>query len=101
MNTSSNAVRGAETATEQLQLELERLRSELDSCTTRVQMTGKLLEHAADAVFVADLDGRIIDVNPSACSLLGDERQDMLTMRPWDCATNASWVGSLALTGTM
>jgi PAS domain-containing protein len=68
MNTSSNAVRGAETATEQLQLELERLRSELDRCTTRLQLTEKLLEHVADAVFVADLDGRMIDVNPAACS---------------------------------
>jgi PAS domain S-box-containing protein len=101
MNTSSNAVRGAETATEQLQLELERLRSELDRCTTRLQLTEKLLEHVADAVFVADLDGRIIDVNPAACSLLGYERQELLKMRPWDFATSASWQGILALIGTM
>src|SRR5271157_1993123 len=101
MNTSSNAVRGAETATERLQLELERLRSELDRCTTRLQLTEKLLEHVADAVFVADLDGRIIDVNPAACSLLGYERQELLKMRPWDFATNASWEGILALIGTM
>src|ERR1700737_383458 len=101
MNTSSNSVRGAETATEQLQLELERLRSELDRCTTRLQLTEKLLEHVADAVFVADLDGRIIDVNPAACSLLGYERQELLKMRPWDFATNASWEGILGLIGTM
>src|SRR5271165_3423883 len=101
MNTSSNAVGGAETATERLQLELERLRSELDRCTTRLQLTEKLLEHVADAVFVADLDGRIIDVNPAACSLLGYERQELLKMRPWDFATNASWEGILALIGTM
>ena len=101
MNTSSNAVRGAETATERLQLELERLRSELDRCTTRLQLTEKLLEHVADAVFVADLDGRIIDVNPAACSLLGYERQELLKMRPWDFATNASWEGILALISTM
>ena len=101
MNTSSNAVRGAETATEQLQLELERLRSELDRCATRLQLTEKLLEHVADAVFVADLDGRIIDVNPAACSLLGYERQELLKMRPWDFATSASWEGILALIGTM
>ena len=81
MNTSSNAVRGAEIATEQLQLELERLRSELDRCTTRLQLTEKLLEHVADAVFVADVEGRIIDVNPAACSLLGYERQELLKMR--------------------
>src|SRR5258708_14223256 len=101
MNTSSNAVRGAETATEQLQLELERLRSELDRCTTRLQLSEKLLEHVADAVFVADLDGRIIDVNPAACSLLGYERQELLKMRPWGFATSASWEGILALIGTM
>ena len=64
MSTSSNSVEGAETATERLQLELERLRSELDRCITRLQLTEKLLEHVADAVFVADLEGRIIDVNP-------------------------------------
>src|SRR5580704_15186652 len=101
MNTSSNAVRGAEAATERLQLELERLRSELDRCTTRLQLTERLLEHVADAVFVADLNGRIIDVNPAACSLLGYERQELLKMRPWDFATNASWEGILALIGTM
>src|ERR1700737_1880132 len=101
MNSSSKPVRGAETATERLQLELERIRSELDRCTTRLQLTEKLLEHVADAVFVADLDGRIIDVNPAACSLLGYERQELLKMRPWDFATNASWEGILALIGTM
>jgi PAS domain S-box-containing protein len=101
MNTSSNAVGAAETATERLQLELERLQSELDRCTTRLQLTEKLLEHVTDAVFVADLDGRMIDVNPAACSLLGYERQELLKMRPWDFATSASWEGILELIGTM
>jgi len=101
MNISSNAVGGAESATERLQLELEQLRSELDRCTTRLQLTEKLLELVADAVFVADLDGRIIDVNPAACSLLGYKREELLKMRPWDFATNASWEGILGLIGTM
>src|ERR1700732_3044853 len=101
MNTSSDAVGGAETATERLRLELERLRIELDRCATRLQLTEKLLEHAADAVFVADLDGRIIDVNPAACSLLGFERQELLKMPRWDFATNASWEGILELIATM
>jgi PAS domain S-box-containing protein len=101
MNTSSNAVGAAETATERLQLELERLQSELDRCTTRLQLTEKLLEHVTDAVFVADLDGRMIDVNPAACSLLGYERQELLKMRPWDFATSASWEGILELVRTM
>src|SRR3984893_9993399 len=101
MNTSSDAVRGAETATERLQLELEQLRSELDRRTTRLQLTEKLLEHVADAVFVAELGGRMIDVNPAACSLLGYEREELLKMRPWDFATSASWEGILGLVGTM
>jgi PAS domain-containing protein len=75
MNTSSDAIRAAESTTERLELELEPLRSNLDPCTTRLQLTEKLVEHAA--VFVADLDGRMIEVNPAACSLLG-ERQELL-----------------------
>ena len=82
MNNSSNAVKAAETATERLQLELERVQRELDSCRTRLHLTEKLLAHVQDAVFVADLDGRIIDVNPAACSLLGYERQELLKIRP-------------------
>src|SRR5260221_2686241 len=101
MNTGSGAIKGAETATERLQLELDRLRSELDRCTTRLHLTEKLLEQVTDAVFVADLDGRIIDVNPAACSLLGYERQELLKMRRWDFATGASWEGVLELIGTM
>ena len=101
MNSSLDAVGGAETATERLQLELEQLRSELDSCSTRLHLTEKLLAHVQDAVFVAELDGRIIDVNPAACSLLGYERQELLKIRPWDFATSASWEGILALIGTM
>jgi PAS domain S-box-containing protein len=101
MNTSSSAVGAAETATGRVQLELERLRSELDRCTTRLQLTEKLLGHVTDAVFVTDLNGRMIDVNPAACSLLGYERQELLKMRPWDFATSASWEEILELIGTM
>src|SRR5208282_540156 len=101
MNSRSDAVGGAETATERLQLELEQLRSELDSCSTRLRLTEKLLAHVQDAVFVAELDGRIIDVNPAACALLGYEKQELLKMRPWDFATSASWEGILELLGTM
>jgi PAS domain S-box-containing protein len=50
-----------------------------------------------DAVFVADLNGRIIDMNPAACSLLGYEKQELLKMRPWDFATGASWGGVFEL----
>jgi PAS domain S-box-containing protein len=66
-----------------------------------LQLTEKLFEHVADAVFVADLDGRIIDVNPAACWLLGYATEELLKMRPWDFATSASWEGILGSIGTM
>jgi PAS domain S-box-containing protein len=40
-----------------------------------------LLEQAADAIFVADLEGRYIEVNPAACALLGYEREELLGKR--------------------
>jgi PAS domain S-box-containing protein len=39
-----------------------------------------LMEQAADAVFVADLSGRYIEVNPAACALLGYTREELLSM---------------------
>jgi signal transduction histidine kinase len=51
MNTSSDAGQGAETATERLQVEVDRLRSELDACSTRLHLTEKLLANVPDAVF--------------------------------------------------
>ena len=39
-----------------------------------------LMEQAADAVFVADLEGRYIEVNPAACALLGYSREELLNM---------------------
>jgi hypothetical protein len=50
MNTSSDAGQGAETATERLQVEVDRLRSELDACSTRLHLTEKLLANVPDAV---------------------------------------------------
>ncbi len=40
-----------------------------------------LMEQAADAVFVADLEGRYIEVNPAACALLGYSREELLNKR--------------------
>jgi PAS domain S-box-containing protein len=39
-----------------------------------------LLEHAPDAVFVTDPNGRYIDVNAAACRLLGYTREELLRM---------------------
>jgi len=43
-----------------------------------------LLNQAADAFFLHDLDGRIIDVNQRACDSLGYSREELLTMEVAD-----------------
>ncbi|HYZ74493.1 MAG TPA: PAS domain-containing protein, partial [Chthoniobacterales bacterium] len=101
MNTGSEAVSKAEIETEHLHSEIENLRSELDLCSTRLQLAEKLLIHASEAVFALDFDGRILEANPAACSLLGYSREELLKMRPWDFATRASWKGILELVGTL
>ncbi len=37
-----------------------------------------ILEHVVDAVFVTDVDGRYVDVNPQACALTGYTREELL-----------------------
>src|SRR6478672_7914848 len=37
-----------------------------------------LIELAPDAFFLADLDGRLMDVNATACRMLGYEREELL-----------------------
>src|ERR1700756_2415068 len=101
MNTSSEAVSKAELETEQLRSEVESLRSKLDLCSTRLHLAEKLLAHASEPVFALDFDGRILEANPAACSLLGYGREELLKMRPWDFATRASWESILELVGTL
>jgi PAS domain S-box-containing protein len=101
MNTSSEAGTNAEIETERLRLEIESLRNERDLCSTRLQLTEKLLSHTSEPVFALDSDGRILEANPAACSLLGYGRDELLKMRPWDFATRASWKGILELVGTL
>jgi PAS domain S-box-containing protein len=40
-----------------------------------------LMEQAADAIFLTDLNGRIVDANTAACTLSGYSREELLTMR--------------------
>lgn len=40
-----------------------------------------LFEHANDAVFISDLDDRILDANHAACRLYGYDRAELLAMR--------------------
>jgi PAS domain S-box-containing protein len=43
-----------------------------------------LFEHANDAIFVENLDDRIVDVNRRACELMGYSRQELLGMQVAD-----------------
>jgi len=52
------------------------------------QMEG-VFAHVTDAVFVSEAAGRMIDVNPAACELLGYSKEELLAMRPWDFVTTA------------
>jgi len=38
----------------------------------------QVFEHSPDAIFVEDLDGNVLDVNPAACRLHGAERGDLV-----------------------
>jgi PAS domain S-box-containing protein len=47
-----------------------------------------LIEQATDALFLADLDGNIIEVNNHACSSLGYAREELLSMNVGDLDPN-------------
>ena len=42
------------------------------------------VDHATDAFFLHDEDGRILDVNRQACQSLGYKRDELLGMKPFD-----------------
>jgi PAS domain S-box-containing protein len=48
---------------------------------------GRLVEQAADAIFVHDLEGNFVDVNRQACESLGYERDELLGMSVADVET--------------
>jgi two-component system, sensor histidine kinase and response regulator len=43
-----------------------------------------IVDHAADAFFLSDEQGRLLDVNRQACESLGYSRDELLTMTPFD-----------------
>jgi PAS domain S-box-containing protein len=50
---------------------------------TRDRRGRALFEAIDDAVFVHDLDGRILDANPAACRRLGYSREEILRLTTW------------------
>jgi PAS domain S-box-containing protein len=86
---------------ESLQHKLEQCQRELEECRARVVQVEELFSHLADAIFVSDPDGRIVDVNPAACSLLGYSKQELLGLYPWDFVTSASRGDILQLINNM
>jgi PAS domain S-box-containing protein len=55
-----------------------------------------LVEHASDGIFLAEADGRLVDVNPAACELLGYEREALLAERTTDLLDYVRPAGSRA-----
>ncbi len=58
---------------------------------------GCLFAHVGDAIYIHDLEGRIVDVNPAATETFGYSRAELLALHPWDIVTNASRQEMLAL----
>ncbi|NIR48987.1 PAS domain S-box protein [candidate division KSB1 bacterium] len=50
----------------------------------------RLVEHASDALFLIEPDGKIITVNEQACQNLGYSRQELLKMYLWDFSIAAN-----------
>jgi len=68
---------------EELRAELARLRGRLDDAEAAhrdAPLFKALVEHASDAIFVADADGRYLYANESATALLGYERAELLRL---------------------
>jgi PAS domain S-box-containing protein len=78
----------------------DRPRREFDEDGSRRELLELLFTHVANAIFLTESDGRIIDVNPAACAMLGFAREELLGMWPWDFVTSASRDEILALIGS-
>src|SRR5271170_3932080 len=90
MKSNSEETKAAVNAVEPLKLELERCQLTLDKFRGHVERLEGLFIHMADAIFVTELDGQIIDVNAAACAMLGYEATELLGKHPWDFVASAS-----------
>lgn len=101
MNTRLEEAERTAKQTTTLRLELESCRRELGDCHKRLEQLECFFVNVADAVFVTEPDGQIIDANPAACAVLGFSKEELLRLHPWDFVTNASREEILELVGAM
>jgi diguanylate cyclase (GGDEF)-like protein/PAS domain S-box-containing protein len=50
--------------------------------SARLQLAGEVFEHAHVGFLITDQDGRIIEINPTACEITGYSREDLLGKNP-------------------
>lgn len=63
----------------------------------RKELLELLFAHVAEAIFLVDAGGRIVEVNPAACAMTGYTHEELVGMHPWDFVTSASRDEILAL----
>lgn len=65
-------------------LDKRRLQRELRESEKKIRI---LFDYVGDAIFIYDPKGRFLEVNRTACKLLGYSREDLLQMAPMDIET--------------
>jgi len=84
-----------------LRCELEQSQRKLDRCQMRLAQMDGLFAHVAEAVFVVECDGQIIDVNPATSALFGYSKEEFLAMYPWNFVTSHPREEILAAIGSV
>jgi PAS domain S-box-containing protein len=95
MSSTLEAAHGEGSLVASLRAEVAAARRGLESCQQRLVLMEGVFDYMADAMFVAEPGGRIIDVNPAACVLLGYSREELLMMYPWDFVAGETREGIL------
>src|ERR1051325_10614360 len=90
MSSGAKDVANSDERAQALGAEIQPFQHALIECRERLEQMEGLFAHVADAVFLARTDGRIVDVNPAACAMLGYSRGELLAFHQWDIVTSAS-----------
>jgi PAS domain-containing protein len=64
------------------------LQREVGGSRSRGEFLELIFAHLTDAIFVVEPDGRIIDANTAACSMLGHSSDEPPGVRPYGFLTN-------------